>query len=600
VINEEYISQFIDAVKDWAESANKVSNRGKKSYFSEYQKLTSEHEKEVSYHAKFGVFPEDIINKAAPNETKEEFDYRKENYKQVTKPAWDKAMSFVYRIWNKQNYSIKLNEDYKEYFTSDYPVYDNFINFFRDVVTKKKVSDPNCIAAVKPYMIPTKEVEQDGELVTIYDQSEMVDPVLCLYPASSVFVFKEDELVIVLRDEKTDVLYGGKTVKDGMWFEIYDRTGIYWLKQFGKKVDYQFEFELYYEHDYDGLPCWRLGGIPTYDESEYYYHSYFSGALPNLDQAVFISSTLFSAIVKHGFPTRWYYEDSCGDCSGTGWVTEYDGSEHGTKARCAACHGSGNRMTFSWGKDYKVQLPENTADASRLDVGSLPTPPFGMVSPDTSVLEFLDTKTKDLINEAFQNLNIDIGNKPNGQTATESKIDREEAFSFLLQYAYELFDLLEKSMRAIIWMRWMDAEPELMVVAPNEFTIRSSEALTEEFSRGVEAQLPEPYLNKLLTETVQQRFNDKSQERLVEVVSKVDSLLTKTDVQIVTLKNVGAIQQWQIVLHANIFRYIGEIMTENEDFLEGDIYKDILPVLKARAEQDVVVTSENPLSGLIN
>jgi len=41
-------------------------------------------------------------------------------------------------------------------------------------------------------------------------------------------------------------------------------------------------------------------------------------------------------------------------------------------------------------------------------------------------------------------------------------------------------------------------------------------------------------------------------------------------------------------------------MTENEDFLEGDIYKDILPVLKARAEQDVIVTSENPLSGLIN
>ena len=599
MINEDFISQFVASVKEWAESANKVGNRGKDVYFSEYQKLTAQHEKEVSYHAKFGIFPEDIIKKAAPNETDEEFEYRKENYKQVTKPSWDKAMGFLYRIWNKQNYSIKVNDEYKEYFTYEYPVYDNYISFFRDVVTKRKVADPNCIATIKPYMIPTKEVEQDGELVSVYDQSQMVSPVMCLYPSSNVFLYKEDEVVVVLRSENTDVKHGSKMVNEGMWFEIYDRNSIYWLKQVGKKVDYQFEFEVYYEHDYDSLPCWRLGGIPTYDEKEYYYHSYFSGALPNLDQAVFISSTLFSAIVKHGYPTRWYYEDSCGDCSGTGWMTEYDGSEHGKKIRCSACHGSGNRMTFSWGKDYKVQLPENSADASRVNVGDLPTPPFGMVSPDTSVLEFLDKKTKDLITEAFQNLNIDISNAPNGQTATESKIDREEAFSFLLQFSYELFDLLEKSMYAMVWMRWMDSEPDIRVVAPNEFTIRSSEALTEEFSRGVDAQLPEPYLNKLLTESVQQRFNDKNQERLIEVVSKIDSLLTKTDVQIVTLKNVGAIQQWQIVLHANIFRYIGEIMSDNEDFLEGDIYKDILPVLKERASLDVVTTSENPLSGLI-
>jgi hypothetical protein len=39
----------------------------------------------------------------------------------------------------------------------------------------------------------------------------------------------------------------------------------------------------------------------------------------------------------------------------------------------------------------------------------------------------------------FANLNIDISNAPNGQTATESKIDREEAFSFLLQVSGELF-----------------------------------------------------------------------------------------------------------------------------------------------------------------
>jgi hypothetical protein len=50
------------------------------------------------------------------------------------------------------------------------------------------------------------------------------------------------------------------------------------------------------------------------------------------------------------------------------------------------------------------------------------------------LLSFLDKKVADLIEGAFANLNIDISNAPNGQTATESKIDREEAFSFFYRY----------------------------------------------------------------------------------------------------------------------------------------------------------------------
>ena len=45
-------------------------------------------------------------------------------------------------------------------------------------------------------------------------------------------------------------------------------------------------------------------------------------------------------------------------------------------------------------------------------------------------------------------MNIDVTNKVNGQTATETKIDREEFFSLLTKIASELFDLIQRNFLA--------------------------------------------------------------------------------------------------------------------------------------------------------
>jgi len=599
-MTEELMISIVNRLSAWASKQKKGMKEDDK-WFSEEHEETAEHEEELSYHSVYGVFPEKLILKAAPNETPEEFEYRKENYKQVTKPAWDKAESFVYRVWNKQNYDIVWNdEEYEEYFTYNFPKYENYLSFFRDVVTKRKLSDPNAVMVVKPFYVPYNEVETEEGVMLVPDQSEMIQPYVVIYPAKDVFVYEEGELTIVLRKERTMVKDGSKQVKEGYWFEVYDKDTIYWIKQVGEKRDYTFELEIYYEHGYGSMPAWRLGGIPCYDEEMYYYHSYFSGALPNLDLAAFMSSTMTGSIAKTAYPTRWYYEDSCGTCSGTGRVMDYDKD---IETACRACQGSGKKFTFSWGKDYVIQLPENSSDAARFDVGSLPAPPFGTHNPGTETIEFLDKKINDLIQTAFANLNIDISNAPNGQTATESKIDREEAFSFLMQISYELFDLLKRSLDAMVWMRWMREETQIEIKAPNEFTIRSSEALTNEFSTAQEAGLPAPYLNKLLQETMRQRFNgDARMERIVSIVVKLDSLATKKETEIGAMLSIGAVQKWQVVLHANIYQYINELAAQNENFLEGDIYTDIFPVLKQRAENDVPAAN-NPndvLAGLIS
>ena len=60
-------------------SERKKSDR---EYFDETHKDISELEERVSYHAEFGKFPDDLFEKACPNQTKEEFEYNKETYRQ--------------------------------------------------------------------------------------------------------------------------------------------------------------------------------------------------------------------------------------------------------------------------------------------------------------------------------------------------------------------------------------------------------------------------------------------------------------------------------------------------------------------------------------
>lgn len=583
------IQSLVLRISEWGKSYIRESRKknGKPVYFSDEHRATAEHAEHLSYHSEFGKFPAALIENAAPNETKEEFEYRKANYKQVTKPAWDKALSFVYRIFNEQNYRIEWKEeDYFVYFQYQFPKYGNFVNIFQSVIPSMKFADPNAVVVVKPYKIPVKYMyDEDGTEYEVPDQSVAVSPYFELFKSKNVFEYVEGEYALLLRSEKTIVTNNGKEVREGLFFEFYDANSIYYIKQRGERDDFLFELEEYYNHGYNSLPCWRLRGVPVYEQDNIYYHSYFSGALPNLDMAAVFSSTLFGVTSKVAYPTRWYYSDSCSTCNGEKFV--FNGEE---KHTCSTCNGTGKKFTFSPFKDYEIPMPENVVNA---DTTSLPTPPLGYVETGTNAMTFLDEKINALISEAFANLNIDITNAPNGQTATEKSLDREEAFSFLVQISGECFALMQDMFDAMGYMRWMDGyeDNRIKVIEPAEFSIRSSDVLTKEFSEAQAAKLPTPYLTGLLKENMRQRFKgDAMMEAMFDVVSKVDPLIAKDDMQVASLLGAGVIQKWQAVLHNEIYNIINKILSENPNFLDGDIWKDIYPELERVAKSMVVVT----------
>jgi len=556
MISVEEISGMINRLTEWGKS-NKKGDK----YFSIAHEFRAKTQLHLSYHAEFGVFPTELISSAAPNESAEEFNYRKKNYKQKTKPVWDKALSATNRIFNNQNYSVEFDELSKDYFTFTYPIYGSYVEFFKDVIHPMKYADPNAVLAIMPRYIPVKESE-DGILV---DQSVEIEPVATLFQGKNVFVYK-DNYCLLLSSEKSIIIDGDKRKEEGLIFFLIDEMTIYIITQVGKRTDWNFDVAEFYKHDWEQVTAFSLKGIPYFNQTgEPLYVSHFMCAIPNLDEAAFFNSTCFGVTHKIAYPTRWYYEDSCTTCSGKGYEEDFGTHD---KTSCNSCSGTGKNFTFTWGKDYKIPMPENVASG---DTTALPSPPFGVVDPPIDTIRYLDEKVQKLLDTAFLNLSIDVTEKPSGQSATEVMADQDTLISFLIKISGEEFYLLEESLGAQYFMRYKKPA-EIKVNEPTEFRIKTTADLTAEYEGALKAGLPGVYLSKLLGQTFGQRFkNDTQLEDMLNVVTLVDSLMGVNDIEIGRLSSSSAIPKWWVTLHSCIYNFLSLKVYQDENYLQKDI-----------------------------
>lgn len=554
------IEEIVAKLTAWGK--NYKERDPKTHYFSEAHKFRCETAERLSYHAVFDVFPEKLISSAAPNESAAEFNYRKKNYKQKTKAYWDKAIAATNRIFNTQNYTIEWgDEKIKEYFTYTYPTHGDYVQWFIDNAHPEKYADPNAVLVVKPETIPGEMIEDEF----VVDQSVALSPISQIFGGEDVFEFYS-EYCLLRSPEKSPVMFSSKMQMIGLVFEVYDENKIWKIIQIGDKTDYKFDVIEFYTHNWDQKMAWLLKGIPKPDPFEVLYYSHFQCALSSLDEAAVLNSTAFAVTNKFAFPTRWYYEDSCSVCSGNGWNENY---ETHNKDTCQTCKGTGKKMTWTWGKDLVVQLPDN--GVSGIDTTQLPTPPGGTISGSVDEAKHLDEKTEKLCREAFMNLNIHITDKATGVTATEVEDDKDELISFLIKIAREEFDLMQESIDAHTWLM-MSKEQIVEVREPNEFRVRSSADITEELKTAVEAGFPQPYLFKLLEEGIQQRFkNDSQMDQVIKIVSLVDPMMTTSETTIQQLSNTGVLDKWRVNLHYFIYNFIYSELEKNDKFLEGKV-----------------------------
>lgn len=527
----------------------------------------------IAVHAELGKFPLKLFQNKAPNEDGKQWDYRKQNYRAFTMPYWNRAINAFSRIWNENNYEIKWpnKEDQKEYFTEKYPSFKSIISYFETIVTRLKVNDPNSVLVVRPHHLPMT-INTEGEI--IFDDTQAIEAVAHIHHAKCVIKYEPEVYLLAETCEKSIVEWqGNKRAKEGMVYELYDTEAIYRIVQVGKKVDWQFTIELYYQHNLGYLPAWRLQGLPLYCDDVLYYKSCLYDAVPLLDEALYDASTLQISKVGAAFPVRWAITESCDHhengvgCNGTGKISYYEeGKDHPSEKQCPACKGSGRKNPFTPMGLMEVKAPENN-----LDTQSIPTPPFGIVEPSLNTLTFLDDSFDKQVVRAFliQNIDVSADVASGKETATGKLIDREELFSFLTNFSSELFDLLGNTIKAIGEMRYAKAFEMPSISKPVNFSIHSEKDLTEELAEAQKNGLPEAAIRRLMREYMSLRFTDTEKDlKILDLAMEVDSLFAMPTMDIIAGVGAGYIQKWEAELHKNINSFISEFIEANEAWLD--------------------------------
>jgi hypothetical protein len=545
----------------------------------------------ISVHAEVGKFPHRLFTKRAPNQTKEEFDYIESTYKNTTFPIWNRFNGFINRIWNDQNWSIKWSEDSSKdspqvYLETGYPVFKSLEGYFKSIVTPLKEKDANGVIAHKPYYIPVKNNDV-GELVI--DDTQLIEPVACIYNSSQVVGFLESEYVMIELGEKSLVEYGGGKEKSGLVYEFYDRENIWRIYQVGKKIDYKFEYTIYWNHNLGYLPASKLKGIPEQKEMEILYQSHFMAAVDTMDDITLDDSYLRIIKAGHAFPHKWEYVDDCdysndyGRCMG-GSVQEFRNGDGVQTVQCPNCHGTGKSKSSSPLGVYQVKAPNQNANGGSPD---MQIPPFGWVAPDPSIMKFLREETQINEQKALSILNLTSpSDAKGGETALGKQIDREESFSFIQNISTQNFELYDFSIKCTLQMRYgLNVKlPELS--DPKNFSIRNEAELTEELAMAKEKGLPEIAIRKILEEYLVTRFNaQKETSQMVDLAFYADRLICLSSTEVAQKKLSGAVANWEDILHTSIYSFIAELIVSDPKFFEKDIEaQKVLVVEKAKAK----------------
>jgi hypothetical protein len=592
------IQEIAQIVKEKAELFKKQygnkalrSERDKLPEFTPIYRDTVEMYERIRVHSQADVFPERLFYEKAPNQVAAEWEYQKRVFKaigSITHPYWDKALGVVNRIWNEKNYTIKLpeiespvytNYPVDKYFNEEYPEYGSIEAYFKSVVTRKKIEDPNAwiVIDVKPQV-------SDAEPVKPYAQ---------IWGSKCVIDYKEDSHLMVKTFEHSWVKHGTRLVKEGIVLRFYDQTGIYRIEQTGVKVDWVFSAPvLEYAWNLDRLPGWRLKGKPVEDDGNLIYQSYFYAAIPALNTAIIDFSTAQLSKIINIFPERWEYVDDCDSegCEG-GRVWNEDRTHWGN---CSTCHGTGRRNKSSVTNVVQVATPKGNMPLET-DSGKMTIPPFGYVSKSeaTEQIKLLIEEQDTNISRAFAMMNIEVStsNVKGAETALGKQIDREELFSFLMQISNESFDLLQDVINAIGFIRYSLAKWDNVKIGyPQNFAIRSDEALTIEIGEARKANAPSIVIEQLSKDYNQKRFNNlEDVQRETELIFKVDRLWLFTPIEI-TQKVLGGIcAKWEAILHDSIATFIDELESEQNDFwgLDFAAQRDLLVAKAKQKEKDI-------------
>lgn len=601
-------NQILEIAYKQAIESSKLKDKKKDSDdfgLHELYKVSCEMAEHIEYHAVKGIFPEELFKHRSPNQTQQEADYIKNNYKQHTLPVYIDYRSTITRPFADGNWSVEYKEDsekyksigFKEYVEHELPVYGSLENFIKFILPDIKSIDANGFITIRPKDIALKQVNDEW----VIDSDVLYEPTIFYFRSEQVIDYKENYYYLFLSKEKSNISVNKQPKKEGNIFELYTKDAVYFIIQEGEKRDYKFRIENFYQHNLGEFPVHQLMGIPNLVDGKILWQSPFLYATDLLDVVAMNANWLQASINSCVFPVKVMYGQRCEFRDANGYLCT-DGkiiTNEGFESKCPSCSGSGLKSRLSpvgtllLNPSTKFEQGEEKATQA----------PLQYVSPEIHTLEFLKDKIEQDTAKARQMLHLHTSNSnvkgSEDMTATGMAIDVKSMYAFIKPISDQMFMLYEFCLKNIGKQRYGNEFEEPSLTYPKTFDFKSSEDYLVDIKNAMDRGLPPSFIQVIILAYLNSYYGDNSDTTTIfKLISQVDRLFGMTQDEINMKMAKGTISKWEDILHSSILIFIDEAINENHNFLEKQLteQKDIL---ESKAKEIEASLTSNPVDDLL-
>lgn len=572
-------------------------------FYEEYPLITGQAER-IRIHAEPGIFPDELFLVRSPNMIEKEFEYVKANFKQTSLPVFIDYINTISRSFSDDNWSIDYKEkesedslqDYLEHGIKHFGSLENFIKF---TLPTLRTIDAMGIIAINIPGFPTK-LNDEGEL--IYDEGGLLEPQPYYHPSKNILAYKDDEYFLVLLNEKCWIDYSGVRKKEGMVFYFYDKDRIWKIEQVGKYIDFKFEYTLWYEHNWNKLPCKRLGGIPKIIGDKLIQQSDFLYVCDLLDMVLLDSSNLFIVKSKCAYPYRISVGDVCEFTDSQGNICNkgqlWNKNMHngqGGYSKCPACNnGLVSRITPLGELILRPQMREENAVSDNLTADEA----MKFVGPSKDMFEVLiEQIDKNLeqsrnIMHVYQS-NTNVKGNPN-DTALGMAIDEKSMAAFIKPKSDSMFSMWDFLIYGIAYFRYKK-ESDHVLSYPVNFDFNTDADYLFQIGQAKKNGMPPVVIETKIDKYLQSSYySEKSTANIYKLISASDRIIALSSDEIDVAVSRGEADKWEKILHDSALTLIETLVRDNEKFFEQDMKTQIEQLQKAAQNKAASITQAAP------
>lgn len=523
-----------------------------------------------------GYYPEHLFRHRAPNQTDQEHEYIRENFRQTTLPIFADVENTLGRGMSEGNWSISYepqDSEFQKYVEKGIKEWGSLWNFFRFGMIRGKITDPMGLLTFLPDYIPTMEVEQeDGSVIVAMDETADLEPMVQYYGCQDVWGFEYDSYYMVRMPYNSVVDHGNSKKAIGVVCLLIDESKVWQIEQVGRYNEWQFDVTPIYEHNCGEPPCVHMMGVQSMTRGHLVWQSPYTAALGPLDIALLNEQYLQASVAKCVFPhtvmvgglCEYFDKVHAVPCTG-GWLewSEGEGEQaHVHRERCPKCIGGRTNNLSQMGV---LSIKPDNGDGTAGDgQGINATNALTFISPSTDTVRFIREEIDYNINKARQILHVDAEAPMTGgdaKTATQAGLDSKARDAFVKGIVDQIFFQFKFGLECIAKQRG-EGEP-FMLNPPTTYDLRSADDYLNKAVEAVEKNMPPSVIDDLMTRYVQVQYKgDEERMEMFSAITKADRLFALPWEFITSQAAAGRIKDWEVTLHESAVSIYEELANE--------------------------------------